>query len=112
MQLGALNKVIELFKYSSATTLSSGQKQDVFATEGTFFANVLYKDGSEGFEAGQKVASNTVVFTIHNILSDYNTRRKVLYDSEYYAVHRIVPIENDVFLELTCKVRDNLNAER
>lgn len=111
MQLGQLNKVISLYS-ATYSTLSSGQKQETFTVEySTLFANVNYKEGAEAYEASQRVASNVIVFTCHNILSDYTTRRKVLYDGVYYAVHRIIPVEDDVYMEITCKTRDNANIE-
>jgi SPP1 family predicted phage head-tail adaptor len=109
MQIGQLNKQITLYT-ASTTTLSSGQKQVSFTEEITVFANVEYMGGGESYEADQKVADNRVVFTIHNTITDLSKQRKVVYDSEDYEVTRIYPVEDDYFLKIEARVRDNSNV--
>ena len=110
MQLGALNKQITLYT-TSETTLASGQKQVQFTEEITLFANIEYKSGGEATEAGQKVASENVIFTIHNVITNLNKQRKLVYNGESYEITRIIPDHHhEFFLKIECKVRDNTNV--
>lgn len=109
MQLGQLNKEITLYT-GSITTLSSGQKQVNYTEEITVFANVEYKQGGETFEADQKVATSEVIFTIHNVITNLSKQRKVVFNGESYEVNRIYPTtQNEFFLVIECKNRDNAN---
>lgn len=108
MLIGNLDKYVSVYSATS-TTASSGQDVLTKTFETALFANVNYKDGAEGYQANQKTASNKVVFTVHNILSTYTTKRWILYNGTYYSVESIIPIEDDYYLQIVTTAIDNDN---
>jgi SPP1 family predicted phage head-tail adaptor len=114
MQTGQLNKQITIQQFE-VTELESGQEVKEWTDLITLFANIDYKKGSERFEgknvSGQLVATQKMVVTIYNRVATFNEQNRIMFENNLYAIVSITPIDNDFYLELEVKKRDNNNIQ-
>jgi SPP1 family predicted phage head-tail adaptor len=107
MILGHFTQLIDVLR-PTPTTLGSGQIVFNYSSIGEHWAKMDYMDSKEAVEVSQRVETKPVKFTIHNIFTvlatDVVKHRDVLYE-----IVSIVPVENEMYLEITAQTRDNQN---
>lgn len=108
MLIGQLNKIIEIHT-AAETTQASGQRVKTFTLAGRYFANVQEINVTEGNEANQKVGEKSTVFTMRKLVNVVSTAL-VKYNSLFYEITGTRLIDNDVFIEISCVLRDNQNV--
>jgi len=114
MLTGQLNKQITIQQFD-VTELESGQETKEWTDLITLFANVDYKRGSERYEgkstSGQLVATQKMVVTIYNRVATFNEQNRIKFEDNLYDIVSITPIDNDFYLEIEVKKRDNNNIQ-
>lgn len=110
MQIGQMKYPIYL-QSKVSTTSASGQQLEVWtnATDPVFSA-IDWQSAGEKTEGSQPVGRITGKFTIHNIGTITSENTRISYNNEVYEVTSVLPIKNDVFLELMATVTDNENV--
>ena len=76
----------------------------------TYFAALEWVNATEGQEVVQKVAERMAKFTLHNIATITPKDNRLVYNAESYEIVSCTPIDNDKFIELYCRVKDNENV--
>lgn len=109
MQAGLLRYPITIQRFSEVE-LASGQLEKSWTNLIELLSAINYKHGSEGYEADQKVASLKPVFTVHNVVT-VTPKDRIRYNDQYYGIDSVIPIDQDVYLELEAMKRDNTDTE-
>ena len=100
-----LDKRIEI---QSFTTAKNGKGEDIrtWSKVSDVWANVIYKGGSEPYEADQKVGLGLVVFTIR-YLSSVTQLNRIVWGSDTYDILDINGDKRTRYMNLTCEKKDN-----
>lgn len=105
MQTGEKDKIITIQNFT-VTELPSGQETKSWTDEIDLFANVNYKEGAEGFEAKQKVATDMVVFTVYKV-SEITAQKRVKFEDKFYEIMNVTPTPDGFDYEIQAKTKDN-----
>lgn len=93
----------------TVTTAPSGQDIESWQPGATYFCGVEWMNSDEKKEGDQKISEKKVKFTIHRI-AVISEMDRIFFESGFYEILSVVPIEKDRQLELTCRFKDNGNV--
>lgn len=114
MLTGQLNKLVTIQQFT-ITQLPSGQESKQWTDLIQLFANVDYKKGTEKIEgksnSGQLVATQKMIVTIYNRVATFNEQNRIKFENNLYDIVSITPIDNEFYLEIEVKKRDNNNIQ-
>ena len=109
MNIGQLDKEIDIYQ-STGVTDDWNHEVSSLALVGRFWANVIYKSGTEKQSSDQRVNVDKVEFLIRYQTGLSPRDTSVFYASKYHDVHSIEIIGRNEALRLITTVRDNSNV--